>query len=194
MSRPNKCIKDENGREQWISRSAVVIPIVFKLDEESGDIFTLVEKRGPAVSHPGEWCCPCGYLDWDEDLKDACRREVKEETGLDLDPKNILFVEVDGNPKNSRQNIDLWYMCWTEKGKDFDKSKIETNDEILDVRWLKVAKVKKGGLFKGRIDMTIYKKSITDCFGTWAFKGHPVKIQEMLKMFVKGGKIFEVDE
>ena len=38
MSRPNKCIKDENGREQWISRSTVVIPIVFKLDEESGEI------------------------------------------------------------------------------------------------------------------------------------------------------------
>lgn len=46
MSRPNKCIKDENGNDVWISRSNVVIPIVFKLNEETGDIFTLVEKEG----------------------------------------------------------------------------------------------------------------------------------------------------
>ena len=77
MSRANKCLKDENGNDVWISRSNVVIPIVFKMDEETGDIFTLVEKRGSAVSHTGEWCCPCGYIDWDETLEEACHREVK---------------------------------------------------------------------------------------------------------------------
>ena len=54
MSRPNKCIKDENGKEQWISRSTVVMPIVFKMNEEMGEIFTLAKKRRPAVSHP-QW-------------------------------------------------------------------------------------------------------------------------------------------
>lgn len=193
MSRPNKCIKDENGKEQWISRSTVVIPIVFKLNEDTGEIFTLVEKRGPAVSHPGEWCCPCGYLDWDETLTQACKREVKEETGLELDVENIFFVSVDSNPKTSNQSVDLWYMCWA-MDKDFDKSKIETNDEVLDVQWLKVAQVyKKGFLFK-RIDMKIFKKSIERCYGTWAFKTHAGKIIEMLKMTVKNGRVIEVDE
>ena len=180
MSRPNKCIKDENGKEQWISRSTVVIPIVFKLNEDTGEIFTLVEKRGPAVSHPGEWCCPCGYIDWDE-------------TGLELDVENIFFVSVDSNPKTTNQSVDLWYMCWA-MDKDFDKSKIETNDEVLDVQWLKVAQAyKKGFLFK-RIDMKIFKKSIERCYGTWAFKTHAGKIIEMLKMTVKNGRVIEVDE
>ena len=193
MSRPNKCIKDENGKEQWISRSTVVIPIVFKLNEDTGEIFTLVEKRGPAVSHPGEWCCPCGYLDWDETLTQACKREVKEETGLELDVENIFFVSVDSNPKTTNQSVDLWYMCWA-MDKDFDKSKIETNDEVLDVQWLKVAQAyKKGFLFK-RIDMKIFKKSIERCYGTWAFKTHAGKIIEMLKMTVKNGRVIEVDE
>ena len=82
MSRPNKCIKDENGNDVWISRSNVVIPVVFKMNEETGDIFTLVEKRGSAVSHTGEWCCPCGYIDWDETIEEAAKRELFEETGL----------------------------------------------------------------------------------------------------------------
>ena len=119
MSRPNKCIKDENGNDVWISRSNVVIPVVFKMNEETGDIFTLVEKRGSAVSHTGEWCCPCGYIDWDETLEEACHREVKEETGLDLDMDKIIFVNVDTNIHTKNQTIDHWYMCWAN-GKDFD--------------------------------------------------------------------------
>jgi len=193
MSRTNKCIKDENGNEQWISRSTVVIPIVFKLNEETGEIFTLVEKRGPAVSHSGEWCCPCGYLDWDETLQQACQREVREETGLELSQENIIFVAVDSNPKTTNQSVDLWYMCWA-MDKDFDTSKIETTDEVLDVKWLKVAQVyKKVFLFK-RISMKIFKKSIYNCYGTWAFKTHKDRIIEMLKMTVKGDKVKEVDE
>jgi ADP-ribose pyrophosphatase YjhB (NUDIX family) len=194
MSRPNKCIKDENGNEQWISRSTVVIPVVFRLDEKTGDIYTLVEKRGPAVSHPGEWCCPCGYLDWDETLQEACQREVREETGLELNLENILFFTVDSNPKTSNQSVDLWYSCWAID-KDFDLSKIETTDEILDLKWMKVAKVYyKWELFTRTVYMDIYKKSIYNCYGTWAFKTHKDKIIEMLKTTVKSGKVFELDE
>ena len=198
MSRPNRCIKDENGNEVWISRSNVVIPVVFKVDYETGDIFTLVEKRGPAVSHPGEWCCPCGYLDWDETLEQACQREVMEETGLNLDMDNIFFVKTETNIHSKNQSIDHWYMCWVNSDDDFDISKVETNDEVLDLKWLKVAKVKKTEylIFWSRIDMDIYVKSIRDCYGTWAFKTHKDKIIEMLKMTVsKGnGKIKELDE
>lgn len=195
MSRPNKCIKDEKGRDQWISRSTVVIPIVFKMNEKTGDIYTLVEKRGPVVSHPGEWCCPCGYIDWDETLEEACQREVKEETGLELDKENIVFVSVDTNPHSANQTIDVAYMCWA-MDKDFDMSKVETRDEVLDVKWLKVAKVYyKRELFFKRVYMNIFRKSINECYGTWAFKTHPERIVNMLKMTVKGnGRINEVDE
>ena len=195
MSRPNKCIKDENGNDVWISRSNVVIPVVFKLDENTGEIYTLVEKRGPAVSHPGEWCCPCGYIDWDETLKEACHREVKEETGLDLDMNKIIFVNVDTNIHTKNQTIDHWYMCWAS-GKDFDLSKVETKDEILDLKWLKVAKVElKRKFFFEKLYMTIYKKTIRKCFGTWAFKTHQDKIIQMLKMTMKNqSRIIEVNE
>lgn len=196
MSRPNKCIKDENGNELWISRSTVVIPVVFRLDEKTGDIFTLVEKRGPVVSHPGEWCCPCGYLDWDEDLEEACQREVREETGILLKKDDIVFVAVKSDKKTHNQSIDLWYMCWANS--DIDTSKIETTDEVLDVRWLKVGKVfgrrRLFGLLGKSISINIYKKSIEKSFGPWAFKTHPVKIQEMLKMVVRNGKVYELDE
>lgn len=194
MSRPNKCIKDENGKDCWIARSTVVIPIVFKLDERTGDVYTLVEQRGPAVSHSGEWCCPCGFIDWDESLPEACQREVREETGLELNLENIVQVLADSDKNSSAQTVDLIYMCWTDQ--DFDLDKVETREEIMDVRWLKVANVYKSGLFFNKINMTIYKKSIWDCYGPWAFKTHKERIVQLLKMTIKGGKgkIKEVDE
>ena len=42
--------------------------------------------------------------------------------------------------------------------------------------------------------MDIYKKSIYDCYGTWAFKTHKDRIIEMLKMTVNGGKVKLLDE
>ena len=107
----------------------------------------------------------------------------------------IIFVNVDTNIHTKNQTIDHWYMCWADE-KDFDLSKVETKDEILDLKWLKVAKVelKRKLLFKN-LYMTIYKKSIKKCFGTWAFKTHQDKIIQMLKMTMKNqSRIIEVDE
>lgn len=194
MSRPNKCIKDENGNEYWISRSSVVIPVVFKLNQENGEVFTLLEKRGPAVTHPYEWCCPCGYLDWDETLKEACLREVKEETGLELNEEEIYFnaVKTDVNSKN--QTIDFWFMCWVYDNENFDISKVETKDEIEELRWLKVGQFYKYGLFRNHIGLRLFMKSIKEGYGTWAFKTHHKKIEDMLKSLMKNKQVIELDE
>ena len=32
----------------------------------------------------GGWCIPCGHVEWDETIKEAARREIHEETGLDV--------------------------------------------------------------------------------------------------------------
>ena len=54
--------------------------------------------------------------------------------------------------------------------------------------------LKRKPLFKN-LYMTIYKKSIKKCFGTWAFKTHQDKIIQMLKMTMKNqSRIIEVDE
>lgn len=191
MSRPNKCIKDTDGKEYWISRSTVVIPIVFKYDIQNNDIYTLVERRGPAVSHQGEWCCPCGYIDWDESLEEACVREVREETGLELDEERIKLFEVSTDKHTKTQTIDLFYECWTAYESDFHTDRIETRDEVLDVKWLKVAHMDndaKGGT------LTLFKKSIYEGYGKWAFKTHHTHIIDMLKSRFHECNIETIDE
>lgn len=51
----------------------------------------LLIKRGKAP-HYGRWMVPGGTLEWGETLEDAVLREVREETGIDIEIEK--FVEI----------------------------------------------------------------------------------------------------
>jgi len=56
-----------------------------------GDKFLLCRRR-PGTLEGGKWCLPCGYVEFHEDYLTASRREVKEETGLDVEITALLSV------------------------------------------------------------------------------------------------------
>ena len=49
-------------------------------------------RRTPSSFQGGRWCLPCGFVDFDEDFLTAGRREVREETGLNVAVRSILSV------------------------------------------------------------------------------------------------------
>ena len=44
----------------------------------------LLVRRGAGQFGAGKWCFPCGYVEWGEDVRDAARRETREEAGVDV--------------------------------------------------------------------------------------------------------------
>ena len=63
--------------------------VVGAIIEKDGKIL-LVQETKPAVK--GMWNHPAGWLDVKENPLDAVKREVKEETGFDFAPENVLGI------------------------------------------------------------------------------------------------------
>lgn len=124
-----------DNKEFWISRSVSVEGFIFT---EDNGIRVLANKRGKGCPNEvGKWNCPCGYLDYNETIEEACRREVKEETNLTIDPFLLNFLAIDSTPKGKIQNVSVsfWsfgtkYAGQTVTGERADES------EVDDVEWV----------------------------------------------------------
>lgn len=107
--------KLSDGRIAWESRSLVVVPIIYA--EYNGETYTPIVLRGKYVeATPNRWCAPCGYLDYDETLFDAARRELWEEAGLDLhywatnQDNNIEPVKINSSIHEDKQNVSVYFV------------------------------------------------------------------------------------
>ncbi len=127
------------GKEYWISRSIAVVCMVLK--RVNNRLYVLAEKRGKgAADNIGKLCMPCGYLDYDETLREACKREVFEETGIMLPSEDFKLITINSDPKENHQNVSARYYCLAPHFVEPDLSKAfgGEKDEVEDVMWIPV--------------------------------------------------------
>jgi 8-oxo-dGTP diphosphatase len=70
---------------------AVAVDVVIELLDRPGRPIVLIERRGPPLGHS----LPGGFVDIGETVEDAARREMREETGLDVRLTRLLGVYSD---------------------------------------------------------------------------------------------------
>jgi 8-oxo-dGTP diphosphatase len=102
-----------------------------------GSRILLVERGKEPLK--GYWSLPGGVLETGESLREGIRREVREETGLDVDPYEVAEVferimpDADGRIEYHYVLID--YLCRVESGT------LVAADDVSATQWVDVARL-----------------------------------------------------
>jgi len=113
----------ENGHQAKL-RHAVVDGLILK------DNKILLVKRAEKLLEGGKWGLVGGYMERDENLKEAFAREIFEETGYRVDNITLLCINDDPKrPHEDRQNISFVFFCHAGKKEG------ESDWEVTDKKW-----------------------------------------------------------
>ena len=107
-----------------------------------GDRVLLVRRDTEPLR--GEWSVPGGMLELGEKLRDGVRREALEETGVTVEPGEVLDVFdsifTDGLGKTQYHYVLIDYLCRVTSGE------AQAGSDVSDVRWVSLEALPAMGL------------------------------------------------
>jgi 8-oxo-dGTP diphosphatase len=114
--------------------SVTVDVVIFTLLEGALNVLLVQRKRWPFEGH---WAIPGGFVDMNESLEQAARRELEEETGVHDVYLEQLYTF--GAPKRDPRTrvISVAYIALVSS----DTQTLRVSDESTDVRWFPVQRL-----------------------------------------------------
>ncbi len=104
----------------------------------------LLVRRGHAPQK-GAWTLPGGMVELGEKVRDALRREIREETALDVEPLQLLsvFERIVSRTNGVQYHyVVLDYACRRTKGR------LRAGSDVSDARWVEQRDIKQYELTK----------------------------------------------
>lgn len=139
-------VTKEDCRTLYDGRYCAVSGVFFAV--VNGQYSVLAEKRGEGTpDFQGMWCCPCGFLEGDENAKEGIKRETYEETGIEIEYDKIKFVEAETEPAFCNNgNVTLRHTGFLKKQKQIDRDCWKEDfggekGEVAAVAWIPISHV-----------------------------------------------------
>ena len=98
--------------------------------DDEGRLLLARRARDP---YAGTWDVPGGFLEEAEDPLDALRRELREETGLAVEPGDFVAARTDryGDGPDAPTTLNLY---WTARATGGD---LRADDDVAELRWFR---------------------------------------------------------
>jgi len=117
LKKDEQCPNCERFANRGVSIDAVII--------NNNQI--LLIQRG-VEPNKGYWGTPGGYVSWDESTEETVKREVKEETGLEVIETKLVGV-YSSPSRHPKQVINLVYLTKVNGGEP------KHSDDAMDAKW-----------------------------------------------------------
>lgn len=75
----------------------------------------LLGRRGMKEVRGGQWCIPCGHVEYNEDIRQSIVREMREETGLLIRPVRI-YDSYSNFHERGAHTVGIWFLTEAEGG------------------------------------------------------------------------------
>jgi len=129
---------------QWPRPMVTVDVLVFGIFGESGDVDKVRRKGGTQTKlllirrkkepFKNKWAIPGGFVEMDEELQDAAKRELAEETGVKtVELEQLHTFGAVGRDPLGRQ-ITVAFMCLVQG----ERIKAVAGDDAAGVRWFDI--------------------------------------------------------
>ena len=108
-------------------RPALTVDIVVATREEPPRVLLIRRKKDPFA---GKWALPGGFVDENEPLATAARRELEEETGAKVSELEQLYTAGDPGRDPRGWTVSVVYLARVEKA-----TRAKAADDAAEVGW-----------------------------------------------------------